>query len=77
MSRTPNINFKTIPEEHEEEVLQSLLDNANWNGLFHLDLQIKQLATQVHRKYNPVQEGALTTLVMNEKVMEQLGVQQL
>ncbi|MCS5502054.1 hypothetical protein NY607_13040 [Lysinibacillus sp. A4] len=73
----PLHNFKTIPVEYEEEVLQTLLNNANWNGLFQLDLQIKHTAAQVHRKHNPVQEGAMTTLVIDKKVMEQLGVQQL
>lgn len=77
LKQLPLLNFNTIPVEHEEEVLQILLDNANWNGLFQLDLQIKHTAAQVQRKYNPVQEGAMTTLVIDEKVMEQLGVQQL
>lgn len=77
LQQLPLHNFKNIPMEHEEEVLQNLIDNANWNGLFQLDLQIKHTVAQVYRKHNPVQEGAMTTLVMDEKVMEQLGVQQL
>ncbi|MCP1143651.1 hypothetical protein [Lysinibacillus endophyticus] len=73
----PLQHFGNIPTEYVEEVLQSLLDNANWNGLFQLDLQIKHTVTQVYRKHNPVQEGPLTTLVIDEKMIEKLGVQQL
>lgn len=72
----PLKHFEIIPTEHKEEVLQNLLDNANWKGLFQLDLQIKNTATQVNRKYAPVQEGPMTTLVMDNKVIERLGVQQ-
>ncbi|QSB12315.1 hypothetical protein JTI58_12180 [Lysinibacillus fusiformis] len=77
LQQLPLQNFKTIPVEHEAEVLQKLLDNANWNGLFLLDLQIKHTTAQIYRKYNPIQEGVLTTLILDEKVKEKLGVQQL
>lgn len=73
----PLQNFKNIPSEYEEEVLQTLLDNANWNGLLQLDIQIKHIVSQVCCKYKPVQAGPTTTLVMDEKMIEKLGVQQL
>lgn len=69
--------FSTTPSKYEEEVLQYLIDNPYWNGLFQLGLQIKHTATQVQRKHKPVQERAMTTLVVDEKVIELLGVKHL
>lgn len=73
--------FSAIPSEYEEEVLQFLIENPNWNGLFQLDLQIKQFTSQLDCKYNQeledVQEDIYQTVVLNEKLMEQLGVKQL
>lgn len=77
LQKLPLQHFENIPSEYLEEVLQKLLDNANWNGLFQLDLQIKHTTAQIYRKYNPIQEGVLTTLILDEKVKEKLGVQQL
>lgn len=77
LGELPLQHFENIPVEYVEEVLKNLLENTNWNGLFQLDLQIKHTVEQVHRKHNPVQQGVMTTLVMDEKLMEQLSVQKL
>lgn len=73
----PLAHLANVPAEYEQEVLQKLLDQPTWNGLFNLDLLIRQYTAQVEKLHKPVQEGVLQTLVMDEKVMERLGVQQL
>lgn len=64
-----------VPAEYEQEVLQKLLDQSTWNGLFNLDLLIRQFTAQIEKIYKPVQEGVLQSLVLDEKVIEQLGLQ--
>jgi len=75
LAELPLQHLASIEEAHKEEVSNLLFANKNWQSLFNLDLQIRNTANQVYRKHNPVQKGAMTTLVMDEKVMEQLGVQ--
>lgn len=68
-------NLVAIPAEYEEEVLQKLLDNPIWNGLFHLDRLIHQYTAQIVRLHEPEQEGIQTTLDVNEKIIKRLGLQ--
>lgn len=72
----PLAHLANVPVEYEQEVLQKLLDHPTWNGLFNLDLLIRQYTAQVEKLHNPVQEGILQTLVLDDKVIERLGVQQ-
>lgn len=72
----PLANLANVPAEYEQEVLQKLLDQPTWNGLFNLDLLIRQYTVQVEKLHNPVQEGIFDTLVLDDKVIERLGVQQ-
>ncbi len=72
----PLANLANVPAEYEQEVLQKLLDQPTWNSLFNLDLLIRQYTAQVEKLHNPVQEGAMQTLMFDEKVKEKLGIQQ-
>lgn len=71
----PLQQLANIPTEYEEEVLEKLLSTPNWNGLFHLDRLILQYTKQIEHQHTPVQEGVQATLVMNDGLMKQLGVQ--
>ncbi|MFD0942924.1 hypothetical protein [Savagea faecisuis] len=71
----PLQHLANIPTEYEEEVLEKLLITPNWNGLFHLDRLILQYTKQIEHQHTPVQEGVQATLVMNDGLMKQLGVQ--
>ncbi|BAK17770.1 succinate dehydrogenase/fumarate reductase, flavoprotein subunit [Solibacillus silvestris StLB046] len=73
----PLVHLANVPVEYEQEVLQKLLDQPTWNGLFNLDLLIRQYAVQVEKLRNPVQEGIFDTLVLDDKVIERLGIQQI
>lgn len=64
-----------VPAKYEQEVLQKLLEQSNWNGLFHLDRLVRQYTKQVESLQNPVQEGIFDTLVLDDNVIERLGVQ--
>lgn len=70
------VNISNLSTEYEQEVFQKLLDHPTWNGLFNLDLLIRQYTAQVEKLHNPVQEGIFDTLVLNDQVIERLGVQQ-
>lgn len=72
----PLVHLVNVPAEYEQEILQKLLDQPTWNGLFNLDLLIRQYTVQVEKLHNPVQEGIFDTLVLDAKVIERLGVQQ-
>lgn len=70
------MHLANLSAEYEQEVFQKLLDQPTWNGLFNLDVLIRQYTAQVEKLHNPVQEGIFDTLVLNDSVIEQLGVQQ-
>lgn len=72
----PLVHLANVPAEYEQEVLQKLLEQPTWNGLFNLDLLIRQYTTKVEKLHKPVQEGIFATLVLDDKVIERLGVQQ-
>lgn len=72
----PLANLSNVLVEYEQEVLQKLVDQPTWNGLFNLDLLIRKYTTQVEKLHNPVQEGIFDTLVLDDKVIEKLGVHQ-
>lgn len=72
----PLVHLAKVPAEYEQEVLQKLLDQPTWNGLFNLDILIRQYTAQVEKLHNPVQEGIFDTLVLDDKVIEKLGIQQ-
>lgn len=75
LEELPLINLAKIPAMYEQEILEKVMAQPKWNGLFHLDLLIHQCTTQIKKSYMPVQEGALETLVVDEKVVERLGLQ--
>lgn len=60
--------------EYEQEVFQKLLDQPTWNSLFNLNVFIRQYTAQVEKLHNPVQEDIFDTQVLDDKVVEQLGV---
>lgn len=60
---------------YEQEILEKVMAQPKWNGLFHLDLLLRQWTTQVKNLHAPVQEGTLETLVVDEKIVERLGMQ--
>jgi len=72
----PLVHLANVPAEYEKEILKKLLDQPTWNGLFNLDLLIRQYTAQVEKLHNPVQEGIFDTLVLDDKVIERFGVQQ-
>lgn len=76
LAALPLAHLANVPAEYELEVLQNLLNQPEWKGLFNLDLIIRQYTAQVEKLHNPVQEGIFHTLVLDDKVIERLGVQQ-
>ncbi|MEJ9281587.1 hypothetical protein [Ureibacillus thermosphaericus] len=76
LEKLPLKHYGNIPEEYEAEILQKLLAHPNWNGLFHLDCLILQYTIQVKQLHEPKQEEIQATLVVNEKLVEQLKLQQ-
>lgn len=76
LEKLPLKHYRNIPEESEAEVLQKLLDNSNWNGLFHLDRLIYQYTMQVKQLHEHKQDGIQATLVVNDKLIKQFGLQQ-
>lgn len=75
LEELPLINLAKIPVMYEQEILEKVMAQPKWNGLFHLDLLLRQWTTQVKNLHAPVQEGTLETLVVDEKIAERLGMQ--